>query len=65
MKILVSQLQIFDGDINKNKSRIKKIVDNLNLSNIDLICFPELSLTGYDYELIKKKEIANLSKERS
>lgn len=54
MKISIAQISSFKGDIQKNIEKhivfVKEAIDN----KADLICFPELSITGYEPELAKK-----------
>ena len=51
MKICLAQIAPFKGDIQKNIEKhivyVKEAIEN----RADLICFPELSITGYEPEL--------------
>src|SRR5688500_19022230 len=54
MKICVAQTKPVKGDIEKNISSHKKMID-LALSNgAEIVIFPELSITGYEPELAKE-----------
>lgn len=54
MKICLAQIESHKGDIKKNIEKhivfVKKAIDK----NADLICFPELSITGYEPELAEE-----------
>lgn len=57
MKIAVAQINTIVGDISSNT---KKIIENINLArdkNVELVVFPELTITGYPPEdlLLRKK----------
>jgi len=60
MKILLSQINPFIGDIEGNS---KKILDNINIARkmgCDLIIFPEISVIGYPpLDLLEKKWLIN------
>lgn len=54
MKICIAQIKPIKGDIQKNiENHIKLIVLSIQ-NSADIIVFPELSLTGYEPELVKK-----------
>lgn len=53
MKISAVQLQSFTGDIALNIAKHLEFIDVAIAQNIDLIFFPELSLTGYEPQLAK------------
>ncbi len=54
MKICLAQIASFKGDIQKNIEKhivyVKEAIEN----RADLICFPELSIIGYEPELAKE-----------
>lgn len=54
MKICIAQTTPIKGAIEKNIEAHKKIINQAIVNNIDLIIFPELSLTGYEPELAKE-----------
>lgn len=62
LSIGLGQISIFDGDIVKNQGKIEKIIKEGSQKKIDIICLPELCLTGYDFELIKDIETDRLGK---
>lgn len=45
--IALVQMESEVGKIDKNLSKIKNFIDNAILNQVDIICFPELSVTGY------------------
>lgn len=61
MKICLAQISSHKGDIPKNIEKhilyVKQAIEN----NADLICFPELSITGYEPELAE--ELATTEKD--
>jgi predicted amidohydrolase len=54
MRISVAQTRPVKGDILKNIINHKKLIDLAIDQNVDIIIFPELSLTGYEPELAKE-----------
>jgi predicted amidohydrolase len=48
--IALVQMESKVGKIDKNLLKIKKYIDTAALNQIDIICFPELSVTGYSPE---------------
>lgn len=53
MKICVSQAKPIKGDIKSNIENHKRIIEFAVAENVDLIVFPELSVTGYEPDLAK------------
>lgn len=53
MKICVSQTKPIKGDISKNIENHKRMIHVAVSENVDLIVFPELSITGYEPDLAK------------
>ena len=47
IKLASSNINQTPLDWKKNYSNIKKSIDNAKNNNIDILCFPELSITGY------------------
>ena len=47
MRIAIGQINTSVGDLEKNTTKIIEYYKYANVANIDLIAFPELSLTGY------------------
>lgn len=61
MKLALAQINPMVGDIEKNTEKIINFIKNAISQNIDLICFPELSITGYPPEdlLLKTQFISD------
>lgn len=57
MKICAAQTRPFKGDIEKNIDAHKKLIKLAVDCGATLICFPELSLTGYEPTLAKELAI--------
>ena len=53
MKIAVAQIQAFRGDVEKNIEKHLLMIDAARENHLDMIVFPELSLTGYEPQLAK------------
>lgn len=47
LTIALVQMESEVGKIDANLSKIKKYIDDAALNQVDIICFPELSVTGY------------------
>lgn len=56
LDIAIAQMQIWDGDKEKNLKNALKILSSLSKSDNfpDIVCLPELFSTGYDLKNIKK-----------
>jgi len=54
MKICIAQIKPIKGDISANINLHKKWIEHGVSQQADLICFPELSLTGYEPSLAKE-----------
>ncbi|WP_109302410.1 carbon-nitrogen hydrolase family protein [Aquimarina sp. AU474] len=54
MKVCVAQIKSEKGNISNNIENHKKWIDIAVSNKVDLILFPELSLTGYEPKLAKK-----------
>ena len=54
MKIALCQIKPKSGDITFNISKHMEFIAKAINANADFICFPELSLTGYEPELAKE-----------
>jgi len=50
LSVALVQMESAVGDIEKNLLKIKKHVDQAAKEKVDIICFPELSVTGYSPE---------------
>ena len=53
MKIAIAQIEAVKGDIERNLNKHVAFIEEALEQNVDLIMFPELSLTGYEPELAK------------
>lgn len=47
MKIAIAQVNTIIGDIEYNKALILKYINNAKEKGCDIVCFPELTITGY------------------
>ncbi len=54
MKICLAQIESYKGDIQKNIEKHVVYINKAIDKNADLICFPELSITGYEPELAEE-----------
>jgi len=64
IRIALGQINCTVGDLEGNSQKIREYVNRAAQKNVEIICFPELSLTGYPPEdlLLKPKFIVdNLS----
>ncbi|SFN58859.1 Predicted amidohydrolase [Chryseobacterium oleae] len=57
MKIAAAQIKPIKGDILKNIENHKTVIKAASTENVDLIIFPELSITGYEPELAEQLSI--------
>ncbi|MCT2562376.1 carbon-nitrogen hydrolase family protein [Chryseobacterium herbae] len=57
MKIAAAQIKPIKGDILKNIENHKIVIKAAATKNVDLIIFPELSITGYEPELAEQLSI--------
>ena len=57
MKICVVQSKAINGDIEKNIQQHLKVIDRAISYGVDVIVFPELSITGYESSLSKELAI--------
>ncbi|NML68362.1 carbon-nitrogen hydrolase family protein [Chryseobacterium sp. RP-3-3] len=57
MKIAAAQIKPVKGDILKNIENHKIVIEAAINKNVDLIIFPELSITGYEPELAEQLSI--------
>lgn len=68
LKIGLVQLSVSEGDVQKNRRHIKELARKYVADDIDLLCFPELCISGYEFakakESNKEKEFfSELSRE--
>lgn len=57
MKIAAAQIKPIKGDINANIENHKTLINLAINNNVDLIIFPELSITGYEPELAEQLSV--------
>jgi len=57
MKIAAAQIKPIKGDILKNIENHQRLIKAAATKNVDLIIFPELSITGYEPELAEQLSI--------
>jgi len=57
MKIAAAQIKPIKGDILKNIELHNVLIEAAIINNVDLIIFPELSITGYEPELANQLSI--------
>ncbi len=57
MKVAVCQLNILEGKVEENISLIENTLKSLSDETFDLICLPELCITGYDFESVKNSTV--------
>lgn len=50
LKLGLVQMSVLEGQIEENCKRIQKLVQHYAADDIDLLCFPELCISGYDFE---------------
>ncbi|MFT7558441.1 MAG: NAD+ synthase (glutamine-hydrolyzing) [Flavobacteriales bacterium] len=66
LNIVLAQINTLVGDIDGNTQKILEVLDNYSQdSSIDLIVFPELTLTGYPPEDLLLRESIKLRVERA
>lgn len=53
LKLGLVQMLVNEGEISKNKNHIEQIVSN-NKNKSDLLCFPELCISGYNFDIARK-----------
>lgn len=68
LRLGLVQLSVTEGETRKNMRRIKALAEKYAAEDIDLLCFPELCLSGYDFaeaEASKEEEsfFSGLAKE--
>ena len=53
LRLGLVQLLVTEGQTEKNISRIRALTEKYASEDIDLLCFPELCISGYDFEKAK------------
>lgn len=56
LKIGLVQLSVTEGEIEKNRRHIQRLARKYAAEDIDLLCFPELCISGYDYEKARESK---------
>lgn len=52
LKLGLVQMSVLEGQVKENCSKIREIVDKYANDDIDLLCFPELCISGYDFKKV-------------
>ncbi len=60
MKIGICQVSLSEGKYKDNIAIIKKNLEQHSKNKCDILCFPELCITGYDFDVVKE----NIADER-
>ncbi len=75
LRIAIAQINCTVGDLEGNAAKIKEYIGQARRSQSDIVCFPELAVTGYPPEdllikpkfvqdsLVKLKELADFAKD--
>ena len=50
LKLGIVQMSVLEGKVDENCSKIRKAVESHAAGDIDLLCFPELCISGYVFE---------------
>lgn len=50
MKLGIVQFSVLEGDVTRNCRRLEEAVKKYAQNNLDLLCFPELCISGYKFE---------------
>lgn len=50
LKIGLVQLSVIEGDIKRNCAHLRKLTEAYAKDDIDLLCFPELCISGYEFD---------------
>lgn len=53
LNIGLVQLDVIEGDVEGNKKKIEEYVKKHTRKELDLLCFPELCISGYDFDVAK------------
>ena len=49
LRLGVVQMAVLEGKVEENQKKIRNIVKKYAKDDIDLLCFPELCISGYDF----------------
>lgn len=56
LRVGIVQLSVQEGKIEKNLLRIESIIKEHKDDNVDLLCFPELCISGYQFDVARKSK---------
>ena len=56
LKIGCVQFSAIEGDIEKNCARLRRLTEVYSKDDIDLLCFPELCISGYEFDSARKSK---------
>lgn len=56
LKLGIVQMSVLEGMVDKNCRKIRRLVKKYAEDDIDLLCFPELCISGYDFEKAKQSD---------
>jgi predicted amidohydrolase len=51
LKIGIFQMSLAEGDIRRNAAKLEKVIAEHANRGVDLLCFPELCVSGYDWSV--------------
>lgn len=49
LKVGMAQMSVLEGNVNENRIHLESLIKSHAADEIDLLCFPELCISGYDY----------------
>ena len=49
LKVGMAQMSVLEGSVNENRIHLESLIKSHAADEIDLLCFPELCISGYDY----------------
>ena len=56
LKLGIVQFSVIEGKVEKNKKHFEEIVSQYHTAGIDILCFPELCISGYVFEAARDAE---------
>ena len=59
LRLGVVQMAVLEGKVDENQKKIRDIVRKYAEDDIDLLCFPELCISGYDFKQAEKSDQEN------
>jgi predicted amidohydrolase len=60
VRIAVAQFNAIRGDIDKNSYEQLELIKSASESGVDIIVFPELSLTGYELDISSSLKVSSV-----